>query len=99
MVGLITWLDGNQLTERKMEMNWKKEKPTVPGAYWVRGFTFPDSGGKALVEVENHAGELWSNLHESNSIRFADKYSGWTALTDTADHFEWCGPLLPSNPR
>ena len=80
-----------------MRLTWTKSKPTAPGAYWVRGFGLPDHRGKALVEVEAHDGELWSNLHQRNSERYNDPFAGWSALADTSDEFEWCGPLVPPN--
>lgn len=78
-----------------MELKWVMRKPTKPGAYWVRGFSLGASEEKALVEVEKHDGELWSNLHQSNSDRFVS--GNWSALADTSDRFLWCGPLVPPN--
>jgi len=82
-----------------MELKWEMGKPKKPGAYWVRGFALGGNGGKALVEVEKHDGELWSNLHQCNSERFEDKFSGWSALCEISDKFLWCGPLMPPNTR
>lgn len=76
-----------------MELNWMKSKPTVPGAYWVRGYHIGHRRDVALVVVSEHGGELCSNLHSSNS----DNDDEPTPLANHSDRFEWCGPLVPPN--
>lgn len=71
---------------------WTKDKPTAPGAYWVRGYRLgePDSR-PALVEVtHNDDGKLLCNLHEHNSN---DETHQWSLVADFAERFEWFGPL------
>jgi hypothetical protein len=71
---------------------WTQDKPTAPGAYWVRGYRLgePDSR-PALVEVtHNDDGKLLCNLHEHNSN---DETHQWSFVADFAERFEWFGPL------
>lgn len=71
---------------------WTKDKPTAPGAYWVRGFRLgePDSR-PALVEVtRSDAGTLLCNLNDSNTN---DETREWSFVEDLAERFEWFGPL------
>ena len=78
-----------------MELYWTKNKPTTPGAYWVRGYEVGRSHRKALVVVMERGGELCSNLHSTNS----DNDDEPTPLANHSDRFEWCGPLVPANAR
>lgn len=71
---------------------WTHTKPTVPGAYWVRGFRIgePDSR-PALVEVAiNENGTLLCNINDSNTN---DQTREWSWVEDLAERFEWLGPL------
>lgn len=77
-----------------MELNWTKNKPTEPGAYWVRGYWLGRPKKAALVEVRDLDGELCSNLHCTNSDDDNDSFG---ALESYSDAFEWCGPLVPHN--
>lgn len=77
-----------------MELNWTTNKPTTPGAYWVRGYHVGYRDEAALVEVREIDGELCSNLHETNSDSANRNFD---ALAHHNDSFEWCGPLVPAN--
>ena len=77
-----------------MELHWTKNRPTVPGAYWVRGYWLGRPNKAALVEVRYLDGELCSNLHCTNSD---DDNDGFDTLANHSDKFEWCGPLVPAN--
>ncbi len=65
---------------------WTREKPTVPGAYWVRGNGLPD----ALVVVKYDEGELWCNLHMSTTEQ---NFGYGFTIEQLDDRFEWLGPL------
>lgn len=78
---------------------WTSEKPTEPGAYWVKDFELYGRAlsarrGKALVEVRRVDGDLRCNLHEQNSDNDTDQ---WSAIAVMDDAFRWCGPLVPPN--
>lgn len=70
---------------------WKSGHPTLPGAYYVRGFRYlePDSP-PALVEVADDNGELVCNINEYNTF---EVISRWSLLADINEAFEWLGPL------
>lgn len=78
-----------------MELKWVNIKPTEPGAYWVRGYVLGRPECKALVEVTEHHGELFCNLHTVNSDNEGPDAADF--LSDYSDSFEWCGPLVPTN--
>ncbi|GEM_PF-5837653 len=76
---------------------WSKTKPTVEGAYYVRGFNlFQPAQYEALVQVRTHhfdgepAPELVCNIHESTSNEDMDD---WSPMVEMSDDFEWLGPL------
>ena len=73
---------------------WTHEKPSQPGAYYVRGFRLgEDDSRPALVEVDHgQQGQLVCNIHDGNSN---DDLREWSYLDDFADRFEWLGPLAP----
>ena len=77
-----------------MDLNWTKNKPIAPGAYWVRGYHVGHRDDIALVEVREVDGELCSNLHNSNS----DPRDPMP-LADHSDRFEWCDAFMPANAR
>lgn len=86
------WWKGWQAAEAQQAPQWSQEKPSIPGAYWVRGFRLgePDSR-PALVEVaRNDEGEMLCNINEHNTN---DETHQWTLVADCADRFEWFGPL------
>lgn len=84
-------------------MKWTNEKPTQPGAYWLRGWSSPETDRAALVEVQRKAGislliqgkgaGLICNLHERNS---GENRRNWYPVGDLANSLEWCGPLVPA---
>jgi len=79
-------------THGQQAPQWTNAKPTVPGAYWVRGFRIwePDSRA-ALVEVAiNDGGTLLCNINDSNTN---DQTREWSWVEDLAERFEWLGPL------
>lgn len=65
---------------------WTLDKPTVPGAYWVRGNGLPE----ALVVVKCDEGELWCNLHMSTTEQ---NFGYGFTVEQLDDSFEWLGPL------
>lgn len=65
---------------------WKDEKPTESGIYWVRGFCYGRRYDMALVEVSYFDGDLICNLHRVNSER--DK-ENWPLVSELSDKFEW----------
>jgi len=71
---------------------WTHTKPTVPGAYWVRGFRIEEPDSRpALVEVAiNENGTLLCNMNDSNTN---DQTREWSWVEDLAERFEWLGPL------
>lgn len=78
-----------------MTLNWSNRKPTVPGAYWLRGFEYDKPAKKALVEVRKHGGKLKCNLHSGNSDSFNDGPRDWFTVSGLDPTMEWCGPLVP----
>lgn len=75
---------------------WAKSRPTLPGAYKVRGWNL-DAGrqlDEALVTVAVIDGELCSDLNECNTGRCRD----WMPLNQHRDDFEWLGPLSAAPP-
>ncbi|WP_282338528.1 hypothetical protein [Pseudomonas sp. PS02288] len=78
-------------------LTWNNQKPTLPGAYYVRGFRLGECHSRhALVEVATVAsGELVCNINESN---INDDLRDWPFVADLADRFEWCGPLVEAQP-
>ncbi|MDP2747981.1 hypothetical protein [Pseudomonas sp.] len=79
-------------TPGQQALQWTHAKPTVPGAYWVRGFRIGESDSRpALVEVAiDEAGTLLCNMNDSNTN---DQTREWSWVEDLAERFEWCGPL------
>ncbi|PZE12739.1 hypothetical protein DMX10_14000 [Pseudomonas sp. 57B-090624] len=76
--------------------SWTNQKPTVPGAYYIRGFRLGEEDSRpALVEIDTDGDELICNLHCSNS---EDEFSRWDALAVFSGDFEWLGPLLSTPP-
>lgn len=71
---------------------WAKKKPTVPGAYWIRGFRLfaANPGLPALVDVRLEGADLISNMHMHNSD---DCLRQWELVSDISGEFEWLGPL------
>lgn len=71
---------------------WTSTKPTIAGAYYVRGFRRgePDSR-PALVEVDLDDGKLVCNLNEQNT---GDSPAGWLEVSELSTGFEWQGPLV-----
>lgn len=70
---------------------WSKTKPTIPGAYWVRGWNL-DNGKQleqALTTVALIDGELCSDLNERNT----DRHRDWMLIEQHSEDFEWHGPL------
>ena len=74
---------------------WSPERPSAPGAYYVKGFRVGEAGYRpALVEVaRDDDGELVCNIHLSNSN---DDLCQWSLLADCSERFEWLGPLAAS---
>lgn len=83
-------------------VEWTTDKPSRPGAYYVRGFNWGrnDEQYEALVQVASHwflgdeAPSLVCNLHESTS---EEDLSNWCELKELSEKFEWAGPLLPAS--
>lgn len=77
---------------------WTNKKPTIPGAYYVRGFRLGEINYRpALVEVDyGKQRQLICNINERNS---EDDLREWSYLEDCADRFEWLGPLVPMGGR
>jgi hypothetical protein len=73
--------------------DWTKQKPTEPGAYYVRGWAFCDPHKVALVEVRcgNTARHLFGNLHAKNSDDFETKSF---PIRKYSNRLEWLCPLL-----
>ena len=76
-------------------MNWTRNKPTEPGAYFVRGFALGHPLVQALVEVRKWRGVLICNLHETTGDC---EYDDWPHMTDMSQNFSWCGPLATVKP-
>ncbi|MED5607848.1 hypothetical protein VV867_09145 [Pseudomonas sp. JH-2] len=66
---------------------WSSAKPTVEGAYWVRGNGLNEP---AVILVKLDQGELWCNLHMNNTE--TDFGYGYT-IAQLSSEFEWFGPL------
>lgn len=80
-------------TTEQPPTDWTHNKPTLPGAYWIRGNLLLTD---ALVEVKLVDGVLWCNLHQVNTeLRFGN---GFTVEQLNPD-FEWLGPLAPMGGR
>lgn len=66
---------------------WVSDKPTKPGAYWIRGNGLDEP---AVIQVKIEEGELWCNLHQCNT----EPHFGFGYTIDQlSDEFEWFGPL------
>lgn len=72
---------------------WSNQKPTQPGAYWIRGNLLQ---ADALVQVQVVDGVLWCNLHQVNTELRLDY--GFT-IEQLHQDFEWLGPLAPMGGR
>ena len=68
---------------------WSNQKPTQPGAYWIRGNLLQ---ADALVEVKRVDDVLWCNLHLVNTEQRIEY--GFT-IDQLSPDFEWLGPLMP----
>lgn len=81
--------------EEKPAGGWTTQKPTMAGAYWIRGFRLfeADPGLPALVDVRLDGSDLVTNIHMSNS---EDSLRQWSLVCDVSEKFEWLGPLLPA---
>lgn len=73
----------------KHQPSWTHDKPTQPGAYWIRGNLLQ---ADALVKVQMVDGELWCNLHLVNTE--ASLEYGYS-IAQLSPEFEWLGPLMP----
>ncbi|MEA1606126.1 hypothetical protein [Pseudomonas spirodelae] len=69
--------------------DWTHNKPTLPGAYWIRGNLLR---ADALIEVKRVDDELWCNLHLVNTEHRIEY--GFT-IDQISPDFEWLGPLAP----
>lgn len=65
---------------------WKQQKPTEPGAYWLKGNVFLNSEHTSLVRVEVLGGAL-----SVVSCDDADEHKAY--LAEWGDDFYWAGPL------
>lgn len=66
---------------------WTNDKPTQPGAYWVRGNGLQ---APALIQVKKDEGALWCNLHmNTTEPNFGYGYT----VEQLSEEFEWYGPL------
>jgi hypothetical protein len=70
--------------------DWTHDKPTQPGAYWIRGNGLSRA---ALIQVIEDEGELCCNLHMHTTD--SDFSYGYT-IEQLDDEFEYLGPLVPS---
>lgn len=75
------------LTAQDAPSKWTHEKPTQPGAYWIRGNLLQ---ADALVKVQMVDDELWCNLHLVNTE--ASLVYGYS-IAQLSPDFEWLGPL------
>lgn len=66
--------------------NWKKEKPTQEGAYWIKGYFVNNPEAVVLVRVDWYDGELCIVACD-NPEEVCDYLSDWR------DDFLWQGPL------
>lgn len=77
---------------------WSCNKPSTPGAYWIRGFNLSgNTDQSALVHVVFDEDEqvLMVNLHQSTT----ETDTGyWYEVDDINQVFEWCGPLYAEQP-
>ncbi len=67
-------------------MPWTKEKPTVPGWYWVRGTP------KALMGVDR---EMYCVFEWGDMVMANDNGHWW--LLENVDCGEWDGPVRPAH--
>jgi len=90
----LGWEDGDQDDESENASDgWTHDKPTQPGAYWIRGNLLLTN---ALVEVKLVDDVLWCNLHQVNTeLRYEDTFTVEQLNSD----FEWLGPLAPMGGR
>ena len=71
--------------------SWAKTKPTMEGAYYIRGYViWSDAKEPAIVEVVESKDGLICNLHQSNT---SSDYGAWFDVADLNPNFEWFGPL------
>lgn len=75
------------LTAQDAPSKWTHEKPTQPGAYWIRGNLLRED---ALVQVRAMGSVLCCNLHQVNSDPGFE--FGFT-IEQLSEDFEWLGPL------
>ena len=76
-------------TTEQPHTGWTHNKPTLPGAYWIRGNLLR---ADALIEVQRVDNELWCNLHLVNTEHRIEY--GFT-IDQLSPDFEWLGPLMP----
>lgn len=81
------------LTTQNAPSKWTHEKPSKPGAYWIRGNLLQED---ALVQVKVVNGVLFCNLHQVNSDPGFEY--GFT-IEKLSNDFEWLGPLAPMGGR
>ena len=77
---------------------WSCDKPSTPGAYWIRGFNLSGNADQsALVHVVLDEGEqvLMVNLHQSTT---ETDIGYWYEVDVINQEFEWCGPLYAEQP-
>jgi hypothetical protein len=70
---------------------WRQQKPTEPGAYWLKGNMFRRPELTTLVRVEWFDGALCVVEHDD-----AESPRGF--LSEWRDDFLWLGPLHPAPP-
>ncbi|MBN8887540.1 MAG: hypothetical protein J0I77_17585 [Rudaea sp.] len=71
--------------------SWTKAKPTMEGAYYIRGYViWSDANEPALVQVVESKDGLICNLHQSNT---SSDYGAWFDVADLDPDFKWFGPL------
>lgn len=78
--GRIRQLEAERVPE------WRQQKPTEPGAYWLKGNIFNVPDAVSLVRVEWFDGEL-------SIVAGDDPEDHRASLTAMRDDFYWAGPL------
>lgn len=72
---------------------WSCDKPSTPGAYWIRGFNLSgniDQSALVHVMLDEDEQVLMVNLHQSAT----ETDTGyWYEVGDINQEFEWSGPL------
>jgi len=81
---------------------WTNDKPTLPGAYWIKGAEHGNPEQVSLVQIDEHHGKLICSIGHDPSDQTNYAKEDWYDVTKLDETFQWQGPLkrpmLPNDP-